>query len=97
MNVLDMEADMAPHLVTKLTMSVRVAVWICETGSGPPTHVRASSEPIASPVGLGRARLVAPNTNEFGSLEREPSRTRTCMGTLMCTGGSFPSGKEAGT
>jgi hypothetical protein len=45
MNVLDMEADMVPPLVTKLTLSVRVAVWISRTGSGPPTHVRANSEP----------------------------------------------------
>jgi hypothetical protein len=45
MNVLDMEADMVPALVTKLTLSVRVAVWIRETGSGPPTHVQANSEP----------------------------------------------------
>jgi hypothetical protein len=62
---------MVPPLVTELTLSVRVAVWIRETGSGPPTHVRANSEPaasrapsnaLASQSGLGRARLVAPHT-----------------------------------
>jgi hypothetical protein len=71
MNVLDMEADIVPPSVTKLTLSVRVAVWIRETGSEPPTHVRANSEPgasqappkvLASPAGLGRPRLVAPHT-----------------------------------
>jgi hypothetical protein len=71
MNVLDMEADMVPSLVTKLTLPVRVAVWIRETGSGTPTHVRANSEPVASraplkalasQAGLGRARLVAHHT-----------------------------------
>jgi hypothetical protein len=39
MNVLDMVADMV-----KLTLSVCVAVWIRETGSGPPTQLRANSE-----------------------------------------------------
>jgi hypothetical protein len=67
MNVLDMEADMVPPLVTKLTLSVRVAVWISETSSGLHTDVRANSEPaasraplkaLASQAGLGRARLV---------------------------------------
>jgi hypothetical protein len=48
MNVLDMEADMVPPLVTNLTLSVRVAVWIREPGSGSPTHVRANSEPSAT-------------------------------------------------
>jgi hypothetical protein len=51
-----------------------VAVWIRETGSGPPTHVRANSEP--SPA------RGAPHTDEFGSLEPEPRRTRTCVGPL---------------
>jgi hypothetical protein len=79
MNVLDMEADMVPPLVTNLTQSVRVAVWIRETGSGPPTHVRVNSEP--SPTeGPGEPRRTrpspargAPHTDEFGSLEPEPS------------------------
>jgi hypothetical protein len=61
---------------------VRVAVWIRETGSGPPTHVRANSEP--SPTeGPGEPRRTrpspargAPHTDEFGSLEPEPNRTR---------------------
>jgi hypothetical protein len=66
-----MEADTVHHLVTKLTLSVRMVVWIRETGSGPPTHVRANSEPaasrappkaLASPAGLCRARLMVPHT-----------------------------------
>jgi hypothetical protein len=81
---LEVEADMAPSLVTKLTLSVRVAVWIRETGSGPPTHVRVNSEPaasrappkaLASPAGLGRARLVAPHT-QASLAHRNPSRAR---------------------
>jgi hypothetical protein len=73
MNVLDMEADMVPSLVTKLTLSVRVAVWIREPGSGLSTHVPANSEPaasrappkaLASQAGLGRA----PHIDAFGSL-----------------------------
>jgi hypothetical protein len=82
--------------VTKLALSVRVAVWIREPGSGPPTHVRANSEPAASRVlpkalssqaGLGRPRLVAPHT-QTSLVHWDPSRaglasqTRTCMGTL---------------
>jgi hypothetical protein len=58
MNVSDMEADMVPPLMTKLTLSVRVAVWIREPGSGPPAHVRANSEP--SPA------RGTPYTDEFG-------------------------------
>jgi hypothetical protein len=55
---------------TVIKLTGRVAVWIRETGSGPPTHIRANSEPaasrappkaLASPAGLGRARLVAPH------------------------------------
>jgi hypothetical protein len=74
---------------TKLTLSVRVAVWIRETGSGQPTHLRANSEPAASratPKGLASPARGAPHTDEFGLLEPEPSRTssetRTCMGPL---------------
>jgi hypothetical protein len=74
MNVLDMEADIVPPSVTKLTLSVRVAVWIREPGSGPPTHVRANSEP--SPASG------APHTDEFDSLGPELSQTRTCMDTF---------------
>jgi hypothetical protein len=91
MNVLDVEADMVPPLVTKLTLSVRVAVWIREPGSGPPTHVRANSEPSPN-EGTGDPSWTrpspargAPHTDEFGSLEPEPSQTRTCMGTLRET------------
>jgi hypothetical protein len=61
--------------VTKLTLSVRVAVWIRETGSGPPTHVRANSEPAASrapPKALTSPTRGAPHTDEYGSLEPEP-------------------------
>jgi hypothetical protein len=70
MNVLDMEADMVPPLMTKLTMSVRVAVWIREPGSGPATHVRANSEPAARPSGL-----VAPHT-QTSLAQWNPSRAR---------------------
>jgi hypothetical protein len=52
---------------------LKFAVWIREPGSGSPTHVRANSEP--SPA------RGAPHTDEFGSLEPEPSQARTCMGT----------------
>jgi hypothetical protein len=45
MNVLYMEADTVPPLVTKLTLSVLVAVWTREPGSGPPTYLRANNEP----------------------------------------------------
>jgi hypothetical protein len=70
---------MVPPLVTKLAMSVRVAVWIREPGSGLPTHVRANSEPAASrapPKALASPARGAPHTDEFGSLGPEPSRTR---------------------
>jgi hypothetical protein len=42
-------------------------------------------EPIASrapPKGLASPARGAPHTDEFGSLEPEPSQTRTCVGTL---------------
>jgi hypothetical protein len=87
MNVLDVEAEIIPPLVTKLTLSVRVAVWVREPGSGPPTHVRANSEPAASQAGLGLARLVAPHT-QTSLAHWDPNRailvtqTRTCMGTF---------------
>jgi hypothetical protein len=91
---------MVRPLVTNLTLSVSVAVWIRETGSGPPTHVRDKSDPaasratpkvLASPARLGRARLVAPHT-EASLAHWDPSRaglasqTRTCMCTLSDTG-----------
>jgi hypothetical protein len=91
-----MEADLVPPLMTKLTLAVRVAVWIREPGSGPPTHVRANSEPAASrappkalesPAGLGRARLVTAHT-QTSMAHWDPSRagfasqTSTCMGTF---------------
>jgi hypothetical protein len=74
-----MEADIVPLLVTKLTLSVRVAVWIRESGLEPPTHVRANSEPAASrapPKALASPARGAPHTAEIGSVEPEPSRTR---------------------
>jgi hypothetical protein len=77
-----MEADIIALLVTKLVLSVHVAVWIREPGSGPPTHVRANSEP--SPTkGPGKPSQArgAPHTDDFGSLELEPSRARKYMGT----------------
>jgi hypothetical protein len=76
-----------PSLRTKLTLSVRVAMWIREPGSGPP-H---TYEPIASrapPKALAsQARLVAPHT-QTSLAHWNPSRagltsqTRMCMGTL---------------
>jgi hypothetical protein len=83
MNVLHMEADMAPLLGRKLTMSVRVALWIRKTGSGPATHVRANSEPAEN-----QARLVLPhahtslahwNPSRAGLASQAP----TCKGTLI--------------
>jgi hypothetical protein len=71
--------------MVKLTLSVRVAVWIRETGSRPPTQVRANSETAATrapPKALASPARGAPHTDEFGSLEPEPSRTRTCVGTF---------------
>jgi hypothetical protein len=74
----------------KLTLSVRVAVWIRESGSGPPTHVRANREPaasraplkaLASPAELGRARLVAPHI-QTSLAHWDASQARTCMGTF---------------
>jgi hypothetical protein len=88
MNVLDMEANMVPPLVTKLTLSVRVAVWIRKPGLGPPTHVQANtkSSPTEGPGELSRTQPSpargAPHTNEFGLLGPEPSQTRTVMGTI---------------
>jgi hypothetical protein len=62
---------------------LKFPVGIRETGSGPPTHVRVSSEPasraqpkaLASPAGLGRARLVAPHT-QTSLAHWNPSRVR---------------------
>jgi hypothetical protein len=94
MNVLDMEADIVLPLMSKLTLSMRVAMWIPESGSGLPTHVRANSEPAASrapPKALASPARGAPHTDEFDSLEPEPSRaglasqTLTYMGTLGLT------------
>jgi hypothetical protein len=67
---------------------LKFAVRIRETGSGPPTHVRAKSEPSTTedPGEPSWTRPSpargAPHTDEFGSLEPEPSQTLTCMGTL---------------
>jgi hypothetical protein len=69
---------------------LKFALWIREPGSGPPTHVRANSEPVASrappkalasPSGLGRARLVAPHTQTSLALWN-PSRAALASQTL---------------
>jgi hypothetical protein len=52
---------------------LKSAVWIREPGSGPPSHVRANSEPSWTRPSPARG---APHTDEFGSLGPEPSRTR---------------------
>jgi hypothetical protein len=64
--------------IRALTLSVHVAVWIRETVSGPPTHVRVNSEPSQA---RPSPACGAPHTDGFGSLEPEPSQTHTCMGT----------------
>jgi len=57
--------------VTKLALSVFVAVWIRESGLGPPTHVRTNSKPAASrappkaltsQARIGQVRLVTLHT-----------------------------------
>jgi hypothetical protein len=63
---------MVPPLVTKLTLSVRVAVWIREPGSGPPTHARANSEP--SPT-------------EGPYCRRTHECVRTCVCVCVCVWG----------
>jgi hypothetical protein len=78
---------MVPPLVTKLTLSVLVAMWIRETGSGPPTHSRAPPKALASPAGLGQAQLVASHTQTSlahwnPSWAGLASQTRTCISTL---------------
>jgi len=111
MNVLDMvirlsesqDSRMFRHgsrhgssLVTKLTMSMFVAVWIRESGLGPPTHVRANSKPAASrappkaltsQARIGQVRLVTLHTRKSlthwnPSPTGLASQTRTCLGTL---------------
>jgi hypothetical protein len=83
-------------LVTKFPLSVFVAVWMRESGLGPPTHVRANSKPAASrappkaltsQARIGQVLLVTLHTGT--SLTRwNPSpagfasQTRTCMGTF---------------
>jgi hypothetical protein len=60
---------------------LKFAVWIRETGSGPPTQVRANSEPSPTegPGEPSRTRPSpargAPHREEFDSWEPEPSRT----------------------
>ena len=65
-------------LVTKLALSVFVAMWIRESGLGPPTHVRANSKPSPDKPSQNRPSPArdTPHTDEFDSLEPEPSRTR---------------------
>ena len=77
-------------------LAVLVAVWIRESGVGPPTHVRANSKPAASrappkalrsQARIGQVRLVTLHTRtSLTRLNPSPaglaSQTRTCMGTL---------------
>jgi hypothetical protein len=100
MNVLDMAADRVPLLVTKLALSVFVAVWIRESGLGPPTHVRANSKPAASQAPpkaltsqarISQVRLVTLHTRtSLTHWNLNPaglaSQTRTCMGTFTPVG-----------
>jgi len=81
--------------VTKLTLSVFVAVWIRESGLEPPTHVRANSKPAASrappkaltsQARIGQVRLVTLHTRaSLTHWNPSPaglaSQTRTCMGS----------------
>jgi hypothetical protein len=83
-------------LVTKLALSVFVAVWIDESGLGPPTHVRANSKQAASrapPKALTsqarvvQVRLVTLHTQtSLTHWKPTPaglaSQIRTCMDTL---------------
>jgi hypothetical protein len=83
-------------LVTKLALSVFVAVWIRESGLGPPTNVRANSKPAArrappkaltSQARIGQVRLVTIHTQtSLTHWNPNPaglaSQTRTFMGTL---------------
>jgi hypothetical protein len=82
--------------VTKLALSVFVALWIRESGLGFPTHVRANSKPAASrappkaltsQARIGQVRLVAFHTRPSlihwnSSPAVLVSQTRTCMGQL---------------
>ena len=82
--------------MTKLALSVFVAMWIHESGLGPPTHVRANSKPVASrapPKALtshariGQVWLVTFHTRtSLTHWNPSPaglaSQTRTCMGSL---------------
>jgi hypothetical protein len=96
MNVLDMEANMVPPLVTKLTLSL--CVWPCRYArlardhphTYEPVASRAPPKTLASPAGLGRARLVAPHRQtSFAHLNPSraglASQTRTCMDTFTHT------------
>jgi predicted component of type VI protein secretion system len=100
MNVLDVVAD----IVTKLALSVFVAVWMRESGLGPPIHVRANSKPAASgappkvltsQARIGQVRLVTLHTRaSLTHWNPSPaglaSQTRTCMGTLRMHGPTPP-------
>ena len=80
---------------TKLALSVFVAVWIRESGLGPPTHVPANSNPTASrappkaltsQARIGQVRLVTLHTRtSLTHWNPSPaglaSQTRTCMGS----------------
>jgi hypothetical protein len=70
--------------VTKLTLSVRVAVWIREPGSRPPTHVRANCEPSPTegPGEPGSWRPTHGRVWLIGTRAGLASQTPTCMSTL---------------
>ena len=86
-------------LVTKLTLSAFVTVWIRESGLGPPTHVQANSKAAASrappktltsQARIGQVRLVTLHTRtSLTHWNPTPAgldcQTRTCMGALRTT------------
>jgi hypothetical protein len=89
-------------------LAVFVAVWIHESGLGPPTHVRANSKPAASrappkaltsQARIGQVRLVTLHTRtSLTHLNPSPaglaSQNRTCMGTLRAHSHCQPSRTE---
>jgi hypothetical protein len=95
-NVQYLIAKVKPLIVTKLALSVFVAMWIRESGLGPPTHVRANSRPAASrappkaltsQARIGQVRLVTLHTQtSLTHWNPSPaglaSQTRTCIGTF---------------
>jgi hypothetical protein len=95
-NVQYLIAKVKSLLATKPALSVFVAVWIRESGLGPPAHVRANNKSAASrappkaltiQARIGQVRLVTIHTRK-SSTHWNPSpaglasQTRTCMGTF---------------